>query len=440
LNGVEDEDRRFTTKRSYMYGETLGGRNLFDVTNGRSYVGSVVGGERSESFEYKGVSFDGYNVDDKISPYILMPDDKLFIACAHQPAPYDISDYLTFAQVQNQPSIESNTAQIFRTKLQPGIGKVVFYGTYLRDGKPIEPESSQPLTSLAVHEDVKGSTSPYGNSYCSDQFQLEPSTTFRKSYVDRLYEGSTNLSGSSPRELIELSVDGNVGSKWSLQRFVRLFNERETYYDSHVPLVESTLSAILDPSSYVNNEVKIQSSFDFFPFQASLTSIPRSENINDASKSSDPNSKAIESFEFGNPILFQISNDDISSLYAVALTFAYGSNYGLPLAGSDPSYFSVLRGFRYGLANVQPKARSAVFRHDRYGQFRDMLEPTLDSTFYEEIVSAQTRTRRLGSSPVSVKFLDANLDPVEPVETSSQNLSFFATSSIPYFDGEQRDR
>jgi hypothetical protein len=256
LGGIEDEDKRFTIKRSYMFGETLGGRNLFDVTNGRSYVGGVVGGDRSEDFDYKGVTFEGYNVDDKISPYVLMPDDKLLILCAHQPGPYDISDYITFSQTQDQPSIESNTAELFRTKLRPGIGKVVFYGSYLRDGQPVEPESSQPLTSMAIHEDVKGGISPYGSSFCSDQFQLEPSTTFRKNYVDRLYEGSifngrprndfSDPDGEDidPRRLIELSVDGGVQENWSLQRFVRLFNSKETYYDSHVPFLQQTLNSL----------------------------------------------------------------------------------------------------------------------------------------------------------------------------------------------------
>ena len=48
-------------------------------------------------------------------------------------------------------------------------------------------------------------------------------------------------------------------------------------------------------------------------------------------------------------------------------------------------------GFRYGMINTEPMNSSAVFRHDRFGQFRDMLEQRLYTRFYKKIPTLTAR-------------------------------------------------
>lgn len=100
---------------------------------------------------------------------------------------------------------------------------------------------------------------------------------------------------------------------------------------------------------------------------------------------------------------------------------------------------SELRGLRYGLINYKRQGSTAVFRRDRYGQFRDMLEQRLDSRMF---IAGDVEDR----APVFVKFISrADLETgfrteTTPADTNSSNLSSFATSSLPYFDGQHRDR
>ena len=100
---------------------------------------------------------------------------------------------------------------------------------------------------------------------------------------------------------------------------------------------------------------------------------------------------------------------------------------------------SELRGLRYGLINYKQQGSSAVYRRDRYGQFRDMLEQRLDSRMF---IAGDVEDR----APVFVRFIGrADLETgfrseTTPADTNSSNLSSFATSSLPYFDGQHRDR
>jgi len=98
-----------------------------------------------------------------------------------------------------------------------------------------------------------------------------------------------------------------------------------------------------------------------------------------------------------------------------------------------------LRGLRYGLINYQKQPLSCVFRRDRYGQFRDMLEQRLDSRIFK---NGEIEDK----APVNVVFmkrpdLESGIrSSTTPTDTNSSNLSQFATSSLPYFDGQFRDR
>jgi hypothetical protein len=99
----------------------------------------------------------------------------------------------------------------------------------------------------------------------------------------------------------------------------------------------------------------------------------------------------------------------------------------------------VIRGWKYGLYNGLPDFSCAYFRQGKYGQFRDMLEQRMYTTFLND---AEDNLSNVGmdQGPITVKFLDTNENLVDPLNTQSQNLSIFATSSLPYFDLQQRNR
>lgn len=133
----------------------------------------------------------------------------------------------------------------------------------------------------------------------------------------------------------------------------------------------------------------------------------------------------------------------------------------------------VIRGWKYGLINGLPTNSKAVFRRNRFGQFRDMLEQrqytkfinvddspsdddaTTRSGFNKFTQSRLTRTiitNTVGPSVAEVGFFRQRYkkdergigfiynESVSPNLTTSQNLSTEVTSSFPYFDGEARIR
>ena len=94
-----------------------------------------------------------------------------------------------------------------------------------------------------------------------------------------------------------------------------------------------------------------------------------------------------------------------------------------------------------------PQHTQVVYRSDKYGQFRDMLEGRKFSVF---TVSGDSAENTLREPPIKVKFQipswrttdstglaagnPGKIEQTEPVETRSGNLSMYATSSLPYFD------
>lgn len=107
--------------------------------------------------------------------------------------------------------------------------------------------------------------------------------------------------------------------------------------------------------------------------------------------------------------------------------------------GSKWSMSPIIRGWKYGVYSGLPAFSKAYFRAKRYGQFRDMLEQRPFTKFY---LTPGNDPRAQGPTPaaVTVKFVDAGGKLTNPQNTLSQNLSFEATSSMPYFDGETRNR
>ena len=101
----------------------------------------------------------------------------------------------------------------------------------------------------------------------------------------------------------------------------------------------------------------------------------------------------------------------------------------------------VVRGMRYGIDNYMPTSNTVKTRFNRYGQFRDMLEQRLFS-----VESSRDSGEINPDRPVEVVYMSrpaydelGNIRAVRKravpaIETNSQNLSNYATSSFPYFD------
>ena len=78
---------------------------------------------------------------------------------------------------------------------------------------------------------------------------------------------------------------------------------------------------------------------------------------------------------------------------------------------------------------------SAVFRGDRYGQFRDMLEQRQFGKTYS--FGDEFNKRGESESAVTCIFVDADGAPVDDaLKTQCLNLSTAMTSSKPFIEGE----
>jgi hypothetical protein len=147
----------------------------------------------------------------------------------------------------------------------------------------------------------------------------------------------------------------------------------------------------------------------------------------------------------------------------------------------------ISRGWKYGLVSGMPYYTSCVFRRDRYGQLRDMLEQRPNTSFISDYenstfnytgneaeypalpqsqnpaeaatvngilapsfnISSTNINTITNDPPVRINFtrqtyIESSGELVyfseKPENTWSSNLSTFATSSLPYFDGISRNR
>ena len=116
-----------------------------------------------------------------------------------------------------------------------------------------------------------------------------------------------------------------------------------------------------------------------------------------------------------------------------------------PIAKTGPSgLIPLIRAPRYGLINPTPMSPKNYFRRSSYGQFRDMMEQppeTAYSGLFNKDINFNAVDTTAAEGPVKVRFIARNGTPdVDPLDTNSQNLSQFATSSLPYFDGLNKER
>lgn len=121
--------------------------------------------------------------------------------------------------------------------------------------------------------------------------------------------------------------------------------------------------------------------------------------------------------------------------------FGLSGNTG-PLA-SNWLVSPLIRGWKYGVHSALPSYTKAYFRPKSFGQVRDMLEQRQYTKFFLSDESGRigdNLKKGMTEAAVTVRFVDSTGRTTRPENTWSQNLSTEATSSVPYFDGETRNR
>lgn len=155
---------------------------------------------------------------------------------------------------------------------------------------------------------------------------------------------------------------------------------------------------------------------------------------------------------FTTNVLPQPKNEFIKYFYGIGGGYGKRDNQhvrgGLMGAAGSSDFVASssarIRGWKYGMMNGFAQRTKQVYRRDHYGQPRDLLEQRLDAKIYDEIGLASDGTFNgvvgVKDAPVQVAFYDSAGSKTDAVKTLSCNVSLEATSSLPYFDGQMRNR
>ena len=421
-----------------------GTRSGVQRASGRSLVGDFTAFTPSGSFTDTNLAtpIELGDKQSKVSPYLLLPSDDLIFGW--------------------QAPVDKYGALGSKLTLYPGAGKLVLYGSEVREGKEFHPGLNQLLTSDAVHEDVRDTVSLARNSYVLDQNTGTYYTQFTGSYVDN-YPGVFKPSGVGPafaRERIDRAFTSAIGAphSGSILKGVRLPDGTEQYMDSTVPDFlgiayannntfrvdcNNQLNHLTDgpgPLFYLLGDVRGNygsgSPTDpepdkrwprAFPFEKdykdierisgprrsieTVTNLNNVENANITVNMSFPYTSSkygviVNQYVFpqlgatdaglaGDNVMLCRADVGVNKLINVAnqnekfMKMFYGFGDGKDNLGllngivnteratdwrAVGSTSVIIRGFKYGIFNALPQNTSCIFRHDVYGQFRDMME------------------------------------------------------------------
>ena len=486
-----------TNSNTEYVGNFWGGRGLNSKASGHSFIRSVTGTELSGSTSLVNYKAPDINVAPsriatvdaatvrREAPYLLMPNSRIVVGFAN--TPNIVSNGYQLSPDADADGLFSEAAVAHaKTVLSPGAGKITLYGSFLQNNLPKESETNQPLTSDAVHEDLHYDNPVY------DQWDVEPRAALTGSYVDLVITGSmlaTNDAGEfgdpwgapGTRRVVYSVAAGQAGPSGSLQRFVRLDDSTDRFYDANVPEVRSFLNLLgataedqspagppfgthtlfLDARGGVASS---QSALDFvrsYPFAGVLSNVRRTQSPEKFLESEVVNGRGHVGKLSAVGYLYK-TNDTVSSdtefvpgatapgprqthqnaiktLFGFVSTTPTVSGSKVPDIGNanGPTYAAgevKIRGYKYGLGGLFGASLDARFRRDKYGQFRDMLEPRR--------YPATLRGNSV-DYPVRINFVPQDSQKggsTTPIRTHSQNLSPFSTSSLPYFDGLTVDR
>jgi hypothetical protein len=466
----------------------LGTRNLMGFPNGRSYISPIPAAPVSGVWSHRGSEYHIPATSSLPSPYLLLPTDNLvfgfqgfFNSPFYNKSPHGDDNFRGEAALLTQ-----------QVNLVEGASKIIFYGSYIREGKEYHPSLDQPLTTNAIHQVI-------GNEPVLDQFQVEYSSQYLGSYIDRTMTGSmTANEWMHGREIAGRFTSGTMGSTGSLFLGVRMSTTSERYYDTLVAnpgeyhringkqLFDTGGSPDISNGTILigHNGYAWDSSDDDpdyrnyidpdwpygFPYEPRYASIQRKIDVGFKTLFENNVGEKVRIQTIGALGMFAKGKEGVQDVMALAphdrkptnevmMKFYFGTGH---VSGSIPdivslhadtegTYFGspLIRGFKYGLMNANRQTTSMVFRHDRYGQFRDMLEQRYQTRFLlerENKNDVTPSTMEDGLRPrkqaeitlgaVICKFVNRlNHDEfVDPRTTNSSNLNMWATSSIPYFE------
>jgi hypothetical protein len=222
----------------------------------------------------------------------------------------------------------------------------------------------------------------------------------------------------------------------SFQRFVSFKDSTERYYDSIMPdiVTLASRSESLSVETVSSGAFRIRASVTKpYNFSWPYFGNPKRYTSQNFYLRVTPTFKGSSGKEY-----YDFRSDYQTKLVNTTL-FQVGWDY----RSYDPTSVSTQYGFvhpssgahgpLYGIISPMPMNTKAVFRHDRYGQFRDLLEQRKYSRFLK---SSDGKPASVEDGPVSIKFV-SSLDgssEVSPFSTDSINCSTHATSSAPFSD------
>jgi hypothetical protein len=413
------------------------------------------------------------------SPYLLYPEDEIVFG-------FEANPCLSSWTLDNTYVTELTSSQM---TIESGPACVVFYGSILRDEKPIDYELNQQLTTDSVHEvihevitdqsniqsrfDYTGSMysrsflgSIYGTRDPNEIDAVDPGVVSRSTLIDTeldlleravFFDRSRNqkqygfmssywdenflINGeSAPGHLIYYSqvILGNnkINSISTKNYNYEKFNSNNRLYDTLMPSYESYLENLEPvkisaegsgiPVYSLNPDGTEKLAFrGKYPYEGDL-GIERKSNEKAGLFSADIGTP-YNVYDINQVLFTRGWTRDAVELDWSVNTFRY-SEYDTLRSRAN----------RHGIAGTIPLYESVYFRTDHYGHMRDMLEQRpYTTTFNEKPTIENDRVGKI-QGPVFVRFFDSDGNyTTTPVSSSNTNQE--CTSSVPYDDFQVRN-
>lgn len=360
------------------------------------------------------------------NPYLLMPDDELI---------FGIESALGSTVWSAGEMIAPNNITGSLMTIQPGNASITLFGSLIRRDREFHNTRNQNLTSPALHEIVQDEI--------VDQFEVDESIFYSGSLHSKIFTGSIFSSGdaNTRRVLFDvnspLTIDNSLTS--SFLRGVKISSNIERYYDTIPPDINQYFAKYGSDVIYVAPGQTSAGATSTKNYWYRFNPVPfyLETGTNRLRFPYDGIDSRQTQFKVGF-LPYTASGGSQSILYdqqiITDILFKRG-NKRSSVDEESTNFRTGSQGFSYGMLNTHPIYSSYVFRRNRFGQVRDMLEQSLQGKFYN------TELAQTLDSPVQIKFvhhISGNL--VDPSTTWTSNLSFEATSSLPYFDNTVRNR
>ena len=488
----------------------LGGADLLGNASGRqlaSSLGASVNASTGSFSSFKSLGdLSPQSETFKISPYLLMPTDRLIVGWQN------LSNIrvASYANHLNQPA-KGATEQVLADQQVDQIKrvKITLFGSLIRNNREYHDTLNQSLTTKEIHEVILGEP-------VVDQYDVETIQNLSGSTFDSIFFGDIKKGTNGSRGRLASIAKGEAGHTGSLSRNIGFSNDKNSYQDSltapldfllSLPLFFPLIGSLANPglnsrvatsatavsrNSLVLSNNPISSSFKLLmhqgfhnsnAFLGRKTFSPASNYLEtpggglvtsakflafDVSKSGTAKynifSGTLEHVNgvksFGSPeisktpalapagLLSKVAGikQAISSLiYAAPRQLPGRISWSIEKTSKDPvSVVPAISGFRHGFINSRPVSPVTYFRRDHYGYFRDLIEQgpeTATVGLFDIDMNDTIEGWDMNDGPVKVRFFSRTGTPeIDPLDTNTQNLSTFATSSLPYFDGLNMER